>query len=166
MYQYPYQEEQSWPDQGSLEPVRNRRRSAPVSVHVLAVLHYLTGAAALAIAGGGAAIAITDTGRDIIYPPDLPAFAATVTGIAVGGVCVIVLGRKLQRGSRLARAAAITLSLLCAGVAGYQSWSAGDPWRLTWLAAPALVLVLCATPAARSWFRRSASTKLSGWPST
>jgi hypothetical protein len=166
MYQYPYQEEQSWPDPGSLELAGGRRRSAPVLVHVVAVLHYLAGAAALAIAGFGAWIVFTDTGRDIVYPDDLPRFVLGVTAYGLGGVCTIVLARLVQRGGRRGLVAAITLCVLDLGFIGYQSWSGDDPQRLIWLAVPALVLAVCATPGARSWFRPRRSARTPGWSTT
>jgi hypothetical protein len=153
-YQYPYHGDQSWPDPGSLEPADRRRRSAPAVVHVVAALHYLVGGAVLAIAGYGAWIGWQLTLHDTLEDP--PRFVGIVIAVAVAGAGIVVLGRRLQRGGQVARVVAIALHLVAASALLYWGWAAGTPWPAIGLVVPVLVLTLCATPAARSWFRRSA----------
>jgi hypothetical protein len=137
------------------------RRSAPPSVHVVAVLQYLGGALLLV---GAAAIALVTYGGNRYQwesnLPDVTRNLLTGTGIAVAavlafvGLFTIVVGRRLQRGRQWARVLVIVLSLLGVAATLYNGIVAvRDTNALYGLVFPVLYLLLLNTRAARSWFR-------------
>lgn len=136
------------------------QRSAPPSVHVIAILQYVGGFVALlgAALAGYAAIAVSQEARteyDVISPEGaarlfglVAIFAATV------GLVTLLLGRKVQRGRQWARVLVLVASaLIVAGIVGSIAITqAVWPYALA-LVYPVLCLFLLNTRAARSWFR-------------
>jgi L-lactate permease len=136
------------------------RRSAPASVHVVALIGYLAGLAFLAI--GAWAWLLTLDGEqppgagpyhDLVgYVHDLGLGTGTVLGFV--GLFVLALTRKLQRGRRWVRVLVVAASVfsitftLYAGILG-----PGDGNALFGLVLPVICVVLLNLPAARSWFR-------------
>jgi len=159
--------EQSWPayaqpvyQYGNAYPVR---RSAPASVHVVAILQYIGGVAAVA-----GAVVLAILGEMARRQPSRPNIdVMTAEGVAllvwiiagfflVCGIIAIVLGRKLQRGRQWARVLLIVLNVLSILGIAYQSVTnaiTADTRSLASLIVPVLYLILLNTPAARSWFR-------------
>lgn len=141
-------------DYGPAEPVR---RSAPASVHVVALIQYFVGLLLLA-AGAAAGWFAVATPRGA--SPDLPV-DLTGAGLAVGavlvfaGLVVIAIGRKLQRGKRWARALVLALSVVGIVTTLYDGLVAhtGNSNVLGGLVLPVVYLVLLNLPAARSWYR-------------
>ena len=137
------------------------RRSAPPGVHVIAILHYLSGLGALvtaAIAGYFAYLASQQTpypSQDIISPEGAARlFGLTAAVIAVVGLITILLGRKLQRGRQWARVLVLIVNAL--SIAGVVASIAVGGTAQTWAVGaiyPVLSVVLLNTRAARSWFR-------------
>jgi hypothetical protein len=135
------------------------RRTAPPSVHVIAVLQYLGGLAALAAGALFGYLAVV-AGRDVqteedFFDPTTIAIAFWVmAGVFAGsGLIAVLLGRKVQRGRQWARVVVLILSLLSTVtivgcVVLYQTWA----WTAIGIAYPALCAVLLNTRAARSWF--------------
>jgi hypothetical protein len=137
------------------------RRSAPPGVHVIAILQYVSGFAALATAAVAVYLAIAvsqeapDPNHDIIGPDGAARlfglFAAFMT---VVGLVTVLLGRKVQRGRQWARVLVLILSVL--SIAGVVASIAAErtvsPYGYG-LIYPLLCLVLLNTRAARSWFR-------------
>jgi hypothetical protein len=131
------------------------RRSAPASVHTVAILQYLGGLALLLVAG---LMAVVAGGR--LNGSQVPDFVRTgavpVAGVfAFVGLVVIALGRKLQRGRQGARVLVIVLSVFSVAGTLYDGLAATGTHSnvLGGLVFPVLYLVLLNTPAARSWFR-------------
>ena len=137
------------------------RRSAPPGVHVIAILHYLSGFGALvtaAIAGYFAYLASQQTpypSQDIISPEGAARlFGLTAAVIAVVGLITILLGRKLQRGRQWARVLVLVLSALDLASALYAGFVHDtSPRGIVAIVVPVLYLGLLNTPSARSWFR-------------
>jgi cytochrome c biogenesis protein CcdA len=141
-------------------PVPARRRSAPPSVHVIAVLQYLGGVSALAFAAVVGYIAVvagseTPTDQDLFHPRTVAVVLGIVAGVT--GLCAlaaILLGRKLQRGRQWARVVVLMLSVL--SVAAVVVSLVAEPttlWHAAGAVHPVLCLALLNTRAARSWFR-------------
>ncbi|MDP9795785.1 type IV secretory pathway VirB2 component (pilin) [Catenuloplanes nepalensis] len=138
-------------------PMQPMRRSAPPSVHVLAILHYLGGLVQLA----GVALILWVAPADLfagdeqfIDPARLTTVSYVVAGVlAVSALISFVIGRKLQRGRQWARVLMIIFSLLGMAGAAVTVASTGDLSQTAGLAGPALYLLLLNTRAARSWFR-------------
>ena len=136
------------------------RRSAPPSVHVIAILQYVGGFGALLIAVlvGYAAVTASQaapTEYDIISPEGAGRlFGLVAAFIAVVGLVAILLGRKVQRGRQWARVLLLILSgLSVAGVvASIATEQMVSPYGFG-LVYPVLCLLLLNTRAARSWFR-------------
>ena len=136
------------------------RRSAPPSVHVIAILQYVGGATALLAAAIAAYAAVTmsqatPTEYDVISPAGAGRlFGLIAVVIAVIGLVTILLGRQVQRGRQWARVLVLILSGL--SLAGVVASIAADqtvaPYGLG-LVYPLLCLILLNTRAARSWFR-------------
>ncbi|GLY96589.1 hypothetical protein [Actinoplanes sp. NBRC 103695] len=135
-------------------------RSAPVSVHFIAILHYLGGAIYLLTAAGAGLLAATggldhlDTSRiQISQDEQLVATVTTVAVLAVLGLITIWFGRRLQLGRQWARVLLMTLLLLTVAAIAAGTWVAQDPTVLIALVQPAFYLMLLNTRAARSWFK-------------
>jgi hypothetical protein len=130
---YPYQE--------------TLRRSAPASVHLVAILQYLGGLALVVIA----ALMLLVAGGGRLRTGAIPVAALLV----FVGLVVIAIGRKLQRGRQWARVLVIVLSALSIAGTLYDGLVATGTHTnaLGGLVFPVLYLVLLNTPAARSWFR-------------
>jgi hypothetical protein len=137
------------------------RRSAPPSVHVIAILQYVGGVAALLVAAfvGWTAVAVArgpyDLHDEFASPNDAVVFFGVVAGVvALVGLVTIVLGRKLQRGRQWARALVMILSVLSLASVAWSVAVGGTGVSVGAGAVyPLLCLVLLNTPAARSWFR-------------
>lgn len=136
------------------------RRSAPVIVHVIAVLQYLGSVAALGVGGLFAYLTVvvaTDpsTPDDFIDPQTLAiAFGVLAGFFAVSGVLGIVLGRKLQRGRQWARVVLLMLSGLTVIVVAGSIVIYSAHWtHVVFTLYPALCVALLNTPATRAWFR-------------
>ncbi|HEV7897229.1 MAG TPA: hypothetical protein VGP31_05235 [Planosporangium sp.] len=137
------------------------RRSAPPSVHVVAVLGYLAGLA-LVTAGVGAWVVSLGGGRSL----DVSRFSQVVVdlrdmGLAAGavigfvGLLVMVLARKLQRGRQWVRVLVVALSAFAITVTLYDGLlGQGNANALFGLVFPVIFVVLLSLPPARSWFRR------------
>jgi hypothetical protein len=142
--------------------VARPHRSAPPSVHVVALLQYLGGLLTLLAATGVAALtvgghAVLDR-RRIQIPADIEQ-GVTGAGLVIAGALTIVallwlvIARKLQTGQQWARITVILLSLLSIAGTAYSAWRLHDQRPLPGLVLPALYLLLLNTRAARSWFR-------------
>ncbi|GAB7042138.1 MULTISPECIES: hypothetical protein [Catenuloplanes] len=133
------------------------RRSAPPSVHVLAILHYLGGLVQLA----GVALILWVAPADLfagdeqfVDPARLTPVSYVVAGVlATSALLSFVIGRKLQRGRQWARVLMIIFSLVAVAGVAVTVASTGEPSQASGLAGPALYLLLLNTRAARSWFR-------------
>lgn len=135
------------------------RRTAPPAVHVLAVLQYLGGVAAMAVAGLFAYLTVVvvgdpNTPDDFIHPKTLAiAFGVLSAFAAVAGVLGIVLGRMLQTGRPWARVVVLILSgLTIVVVVGSIVVHEAHPTHLMFTLYPALCLALLNTPTVRTWF--------------
>jgi hypothetical protein len=143
-------------DYGQAEPVR---RSAPASVHVVALILYLGGLALLAV-GALMALLALGGGRyvDGRLGPAVPAVAdgglPTGAVLAFAGLVTLVIGRKVQRGRQWARVFVLMLSVLSIAVTLYNGLVVGRSTNaLFGLVFPVMYVVLLDLPAARSWFR-------------
>ncbi len=147
-------------DYGSLEPLEPVRRSAPPSVHTVAIMQYLGGLALLL--GGAAAMLFAlgsgrylDQGQVSPIAVDLRDMGLAVGAVLVfGGLLTIAIGRRLQRGRQWARVLVLVLSVLSIATTLYNGLVAqGDTNVLLGLVIPVLYVALLNTSAARSWFR-------------
>lgn len=153
---YGYPQQQAWPSYG-YGNAYVARRSAPVSVHIVAIVQYLYGLSTLAVAGlagyvlwKGGDLGFTDRYFDNVARNMLIAVCAV---FGVTGLFAIVLGRKLQRGRNWARILLNLLNLLTVASVLYADLrSLHDGRSLTGLILPVLCLILLNTRAARSWF--------------
>jgi hypothetical protein len=139
---------------------RYRRRSAPASVHLVALFQYLGALATLAAAALVALIARGATrGAPLDRIPDEVrrglVGGGLVIAVALGvlGLLWLLVARKLQRGRQWARVTVLALSLLSIAGTGYDYWQLRQPDVLAGLALPLLYVALLCTHAARSWFR-------------
>ena len=138
------------------------RQSAPASVHIVAIIQYLAGLAALAIAGLAAYIVWRNPDPGFAPDPVLRDLARdTLIAVAAvfgfSGLCAIVLGRKLQRGRNWARILLNLLNLLTVASILYADLKTlHDGRSLAGLILPVLCLVLLNTRAARNWFHSGA----------
>lgn len=135
-------------------------RSAPVSVHFIAILYYLGGAIYLLAAAGAGLIAASgrldqlDTSRvQISQDERVVATVTAVAVLAVLGLITIWFGRRLQLGRQWARVLLMTLLVLSVAAIAAATWMAQDPTVLIALVQPAFYLMLLNTRAARSWFK-------------
>jgi hypothetical protein len=132
------------------------RRTAPPSVHLVALVGYLGGLALLAagVAAAGGRWYVQDRlGVDVsgLTGTGLPTGALLV----LGALLAFVLTRKLQRGRRWVRV--LVLILAAASIANtlYVGLvTRGQANVLLGLVLPVIYAVLLNTTAARSWFRR------------
>jgi hypothetical protein len=142
--------------------VARAHRSAPPSVHVVALLQYLGGL--LTLLGAIAVALLTLGGRAVfderrIQIPAQVKQGLTGAGLVIAGALAIVallwlvIARKLQTGRQWARVTVIVLSLLSIAGTAYDAWRLDDRHVLPGLALPVLYLILLNTRAARSWFR-------------
>ncbi|MGC9667388.1 hypothetical protein ACNTMW_12620 [Planosporangium sp. 12N6] len=137
-----------------------RRRSAPPSVHAVAVIGYLAGLALVA-AGAGAWAAVLGDGQvpDLFQfgelTVDLRAMGLTAGAVSVFvGLFVLALARKLQRGRQWVRVAVVGLSAVSIAVTLYDGLLGQARANvLVGLVLPVVCVVLLNLPAARSWFR-------------
>lgn len=136
------------------------RRSAPLSVHVIAILQYVGGFAALLAAAlvGYAAVTVSRAAPseyDVIGPEGAARlFGLVAVIVAVVGLVAILLGRKVQRGRQWARVLVLILSVLSlAGVVVSIAAEQTESLSGFGLVYPLLCLFLLNTRAARSWFR-------------
>jgi hypothetical protein len=139
------------------------RRSAPVSVHLVALMQYLGGLVVLFAAGLLAFFALAGQRvpaqvNGVPMPPELRGIENTLLGVAavIGlvGLLAIVIGRKLQRGRQWARVLVLVLSALDLASALYAGFVQGtSPRGIAAIVVPVLYLGLLNTPSARSWFR-------------
>jgi hypothetical protein len=141
-------------DYGYPEPAR---RSAPASVHVVAVMQYL-GGLVLMILGAVAAADTLGGGRYLDGAPittDVRGAGLPVGAVLVfGGLLAVAVGRKIQRGRQWARMLVLVLSALSVVGTLYTGLvREGQTNVLTGLVVPVIYLVLLNTTAARSWFR-------------
>jgi len=135
------------------------RRRAPLGVHLVAVLLYLTGLTLLFAATGTVLLHYGD-GR--VAGNELPAstqewisgFGLPIAALsAVVGLFALLLGRRVHRGRQWARIAVLGFSALSLVTNGYMLVTTGMADPLTGLVLPVLNLVLLNTGAARGYFR-------------
>lgn len=141
---------------------RYRRRSAPPSVHIVALLHYLSGLALLAVAVGIVLLARALTTSTDDWLTQVP--QSVRNGLAGGGYIIagalgvlglvwLLVARKLQRGQQWARITVIMFSMFTMAGAAADAYLNQNPRLLAVLTLPLFYIVLLATRAARSWFR-------------
>jgi hypothetical protein len=146
------QQQQAWPTYGYGHAYVSRR-TAPVSVHIVAIVQYAGGLLMLAAAGllsYGSTLAI-----DAPVRSEVESILWPVVGVlAAVGLFAIILGRKLQRGRNWARVLLNLFNLLTVASILYADLTRlHDGRSLTGLIVPVLCLILLNTRAARSWFR-------------
>ncbi|GAA1031949.1 hypothetical protein GCM10009557_28820 [Virgisporangium ochraceum] len=137
------------------------RRSAPASVHGVAVLQYLGGVAMVAVGALFAYLCVVATrdnasaSEEDFFAPETVAIAfGIVAGVAtVCGLVGILLGRKVQVGRQWARVVVLMLSgMTIVSVAGsialYQAW----PWTAVFTLYPVIAIALLNTRSARAFF--------------
>lgn len=132
---------------------------APVGVHIVAVMQYLTG---IVLILASVAIGIVTFNEGRIGDTELPESvrgAVTGAGIAiaaltlVAGLVAISIGRRVHRGKQWARVLVLILSALSLAANVYSLVTTGVADPLSGLVLPTLYLVLLNTRAARDWFR-------------
>jgi hypothetical protein len=126
-------------------------------------MQYLAGSAVLFGAGllafmGLASQRMPAQFEGVAVPAELrglrDALLAVAAGVALVGIIVIVVGRKLQRGRQWARVLVLVLSALDLAGALYAGFTQEtSPRGIAAIVVPALYLGLLNTPSARSWFR-------------
>jgi hypothetical protein len=141
---------------------RSHRGTAPPSVHIVALLQYLSGLVTLLAAAGVAVLTYAGHSafneRRVQIPAEieqnLTGAGAVIAG-ALGVVALLwlVIARKLQRGAQWARVTVLLLSLVSIATTGYEAWVLNDRQLLYGLALPVLYVLLLNTRAARSWFK-------------
>jgi mannose/fructose/N-acetylgalactosamine-specific phosphotransferase system component IIC len=138
------------------------RSTAPPSVHVVALLQYVSGLVTLLAAG--AVAVLTFAGRQAFDDRRIQIPAEVERGLTGAGAIIagalgfvallwLVIARKLQRGRQWARVTVVVLSLLSIAATTYDVWRLGDRQLLPSLALPVLYVLLLNTRAARSWFK-------------
>jgi hypothetical protein len=142
------------------QPAYATRTTAPVSLHVVAILQYLGGLAMLGVAailGFTASEILAQWGDELGTPATAttPLVAVVVAVFAVIGLIAIVLGRKVQRGRNWARVLLIVLNVLSLVSVLWETYSTSRFTAATVVsvAVPVLFLILLNTRAARSWCR-------------
>lgn len=155
-YGYPYS------PQPVYAPQYQMRHSAPVSIHIVAILQYLGGLFALAVAGLLALVAVRGSGAlsnghlSQLHLDDKSTvgivFGLTAGFAALFGLIAIWIGRRLQVGRNWARVLLILLNLISvAGTVFSFATAQAQGSILVSLAFPLLYLILLNTRAARSW---------------
>jgi hypothetical protein len=144
-------------------PQYQSRRSGPPSVHIVAIIQYLSGLAVIAIGGLFALVATGGSTRftgqiDGYYNGSFAGNAATSFYIVAGvlgliGLIAIWLGRKLQVGRNWARIVLVILNALSVAGTVYDMVHGVRGGIVIGLVVPALCLILLNTRAARSWCR-------------
>ena len=140
------------------------RRSAPASIHTVAIIQYIGGLLALA---GAALLALVAFGGASRYSDDINRYGdlsrtgittiATLFGVmaavaALVGIIAIWLGRKVQVGRNWARVILIVLNVLSlAGTAYNLVMDRTVDITIGGVILPVLCLILLNTRAARSW---------------
>jgi hypothetical protein len=144
-------------DDAPVEPVR---RSAPASVHLVAIIGYLAGLALLVAGLAAGAYALGDH-QYVEGQLGIDVSAVTGAGLAVGALLVfgalltLVIARKLQRGRQWMRVLVLTLAAVSITGTLYDGLvGQGSGNVLLGLVFPVIYVVLLNTPAARSWFSR------------
>jgi hypothetical protein len=152
--QYP-----AYPDPYGAPPPPPAPPRAPVGVHIVAVLQYLTGIV-LVLAAVAIGVVTFNDGR--IGDTELPGSvrgAVTGAGLAIAALCLvagliaIAIGRRVHRGRQGARVLVLVLSALSLAMNVYSLVTTGVADPLSGLVLPTLYLVLLNTRAARDWFR-------------
>jgi hypothetical protein len=132
---------------------------APVGVHIVAIMQYLTG---IVLVLAAVAIGIVTFNEGRIGDTELPESvrgAVTGAGIAiaalalVAGLIAISIGRRVHRGKQWARVLVLILSALSLATNVYALVTTGAADPLTGLVLPILYLYLLNTRPAREWFR-------------
>jgi hypothetical protein len=133
---------------------------APVGVHIVAVMQYVTGLVLILAAGVIGVITFNDGRIGDSEVPQSIRGAVTGAGIAIAALALVAgfialsIGRRLHRGRRGARILVIVLSAVSLGVNVYTLVTTGVADPLTGLVLPTLYLVLLNTPPVRAHFRR------------
>jgi hypothetical protein len=144
---------------GAAPPPPPPRRRAPLGVHIVAVLQYLTGLVLLLAA---VAIGLVTFHQGRIGDTELPESvrsAVTGAGVAIAAFCAVLgllallIGRRIHRGRQWARVLLIVLSGVSLGANVYSLFTTGLADPLSGLVLPSLYLVLLNTRPARDWFR-------------
>ena len=141
-------------------PPRYGLRDAPVGVHIVAVMQYVTGVVLLLAAGVIGVITFNDGRIGDTSVPESIRGAVTGMGLAIAALALVAgfialsIGRRLHRGRRGARILVLVLSAVSLGVNVYTLVTTGVADPLTGLVLPTLYLVLLNTPPVRAWFRR------------
>jgi len=142
--------------------VARAHRSAPPSVHVVALLQYLGGLLTLLAAIGVAVLTLGGRAafdRSRVQVPAQVEQGLTGAGLVIAGALAIVailwlvIARKLQTGEQWARVTVLLLSVLSIAGTAYGVWRFEDQQALPGLVLPLLYVLLLNTRAARSWFR-------------
>jgi len=132
---------------------------APVGVHIVAIMQYLTG---LVLVLAAVAIGIVTFNEGRVGDTELPDSvrgAVTGAGLAIAalalvcGLIAISIGLRVHRGKQWARVLVLILSALSLATNVYTLVTTGVADPLTGLVLPILYLVLLNTRAARDWFR-------------
>jgi hypothetical protein len=132
---------------------------APVGVHIVAVMQYLTGVVLLLAAVAIGVVTFNDGRIGDTELPESVRGAVTGAGIAiaalalVAGLIAIAIGRRVHRGKQWARVLVLILSALSLAANVYSVVTTGVADPLSGLVLPTLYLVLLNTRAARDWFR-------------
>jgi len=138
------------------------RTTAPISVHIIAILQYLGGLVLLAVAVlfGLAGTASNRMVTQLDLAPnarDMVTRASFVGAAIVGTIALLVfiVARKLQRGRQWARILVLFFATIDLLGAVYTVVGRGQHGGVGYgaIVGPLLVIILLNTGAARSWFR-------------
>lgn len=135
-------------------------RAAPVGVHIVAVLQYVTGVVLILAAGVIGVITFNDGRIGDTSVPESIRGAVTGMGLAIAALALVAgfialsIGRRLHRGRRGARLLVLVLSAVSLGINVYTLVTTGVADPLSGLVLPTIYLVLLNTPPVRAWFRR------------
>jgi L-lactate permease len=147
-------------------PAVPARRSAPASVHVIALIGYLAGLAFLAMGAGAWRYTLGGDQPTGDSPYVRLVINLREIGLAAGAVLVFVglfvlaLTRKLQRGRRWVRALVVVASAFSITFTLYEGiLGPGGGNALFGLVLPVICVVLLNLPAARSWYRDRATDR-------
>jgi hypothetical protein len=149
----------SYPPTAPPPPPPPPRMRAPLGVHIVAVLQYVTGLVLLLAALAIGVVTFRDGRVGDTELPESVRSAVTGMGLAIAAFCAVLglfalmIGRRLQRGRQWARLLVIVLSALSLAANVYSLVTTGLADPLSGLVLPSLYLVLLNTRAARDWFR-------------